>query len=154
MQFQRRTVLNLSAALLATALSACNTTPASGPTTQPVPGQQAAMTLEQRIANAKSECQKTAMTKAQWYRCWIPQSEAAYRDSGYPYMDLVQAQDTEMMLVVRSLEQGAFTPEQADAMMAQSQLRFNNAVRQRQSQVRDQEMESWRQFRSFVQNPY
>lgn len=142
-----------AAALAVAALTACNSTP-TGPNTQPVPGQQAALSLEQRIANAKTECQKTAMTKAQWYRCWIPQSEAAYRDSGYPYMDLVQAQDTEMLLVVRSLERGAFTPEQADAMMAQSQLRFNNAVRQREAQNRDQEMESWRQFRSFVQNPY
>lgn len=153
MQFPTFSFRLLSATLAVAVLAACNTTP-TGPNTQPIPGQQAALSLEQRIANAKTECQKTAMTKAQWYRCWIPQSEAAYRDSGYPYMDLVQAQDTEMLLVVRSLERGAFTPEQTDAMMAQSQLRFNNAVRQREAQNRDQEMESWRQFRSFVQNPY
>ncbi len=142
----------LTAIALGMLLSACTSTPVSQKPANS--SQQAALSLEQRVANAKSECQKTAMTKAQWYRCWIPQSEQAYRDAGYPHMDLVQAQDTEMLLVARSLEQGAFTPEQADAMMAQSQLRFNTAVRQREAQNRDRELESWRQFRSFVQNPY
>ena len=143
---------SLLTVLAVLALSACNTTPASQ---KPATGAIAAkMTLQEQVQAAKQECEKTAVTRAQWYRCWIPQSEAIHANAGYPHMDLLKAHTSEMLMIVRSMENGAFTPEQSEAMIAQSQIRFTNAVRARESQNREQEMESWRQFRQYIQNPY
>ena len=140
-----------SAALLA--LSACNnTTPvAAKPATATA---SAKLSLQDQVAQAKQECEKTSVTRAQWYRCWVPQSEAIHANAQYPHMDLLKAHTSEIMMIVRSMENGAFTPEQSEAMIAQSQIKFTNSVRERETQNRDREIESWRQFRQYIQNPY
>jgi hypothetical protein len=147
-----RGIFLAGAALLA--LSACDTTSnsvANKPATAEVG---AKLSVQEQVQQVKQQCEQTSLTRAQWYRCWVPQAEAIHARANYPHMDLLKAHTAELLMIVRSMENGAFTPEQSEAMVAQSQIRFTNAVRERENQNRERELESWRQFRQYIQNPY
>lgn len=140
-------------ALAALATSACDSTSdtkaqaAQAPAARP-------LTIQEQVNVAKQNCERTTVNRGQWYRCWIPQAERIHEQMGYPHMDLLKVHTSELAMIARSLESGTFTSEQGEALVAQSMLRFNNAVAERENKSHDREMESWRQFRQYMQSPY
>jgi hypothetical protein len=141
-------------AVVALALCACDTTTKPAPAPKDIAAPVRPLTIQEQVDATKKSCQTTALNRGQWYRCWIPQAERIHEQMGYPNMDILKVHTSEMTMIAHSMENGTFSTEQGEAMVAQSILRFNNAVAERESKNRDREMESWRQFRQFMQSPY
>lgn len=108
--------------------------------------------LREQVIMVKNECEKMVQTKPQWYRCWIPRAERVHEAYGYPHMDLLKVHFSELTMINNNIEKGVVTPDQGEAMIAQSMVRFNNAVIGREQAVRDREMENWKEFRSYIES--